>query len=119
MTAIIGQFENDVMVKGLQTKVIAERTNKDGVKEIRIARPNKKSAILKYERPTAFRVGDQPTVVDKFEFKHVYVSKGARDDGLFAKRDIKAGELVSYYSGLISNVDQFPAFFDNQTDYEV
>ena len=40
-------------------------------------------------------------------------------DGVFAKRNIRKGELISYYSGVIFNQDTDPIFFRNQTDEEL
>jgi hypothetical protein len=39
-------------------------------------------------------------------------------DGVFAKRDIKKGELILYYSGVIFNPQKDPIFFNNQTEEE-
>ena len=41
------------------------------------------------------------------------------DDGLFAKRDIKKGELVAYYNGLLFNQTENELWFDNQTGYDM
>ena len=41
------------------------------------------------------------------------------DDGLFAKRDIKKGELVAYYSGNFFNGTEMQLFTSNQTGYDM
>ena len=39
-------------------------------------------------------------------------------EGLFAKRDFRAGEQVAYYAGFMYNVTEQPVFPDNLTDEE-
>ena len=49
------------------------------------------------------------------EFKTSVPTKCPSGDGLFAKRDIKQGEVISYYNGLIFNVTEQIIFTDNMT----
>ena len=65
-------------------------------------------------------IGDQPTIMDPYEKQIVYVNTTDwGDDGLFAKRDIKKGELVAYYNGLLFNQTENELWFDNQTGYDM
>lgn len=41
-----------------------------------------------------------------------------KQDGVFAKRNIREGELISYYSGVIFNPKNNPIFFKNQSIFE-
>ena len=36
-------------------------------------------------------------------------------DGIFAKKDIKNGDLICYYSGMLYNREQTPIFHSNMT----
>ena len=53
--------------------------------------------------------------MDPYERKTIYIqdSPVATGDGAFAKRDIKSGELVCYYTGTLHGKNG--VFFDNQT----
>ena len=50
-------------------------------------------------------------------FKYVTKSE-MKQDGVFAKRNIREGELISYYSGVIFNPKNNPIFFKNQSIFE-
>ena len=121
-TALTGKFKNGVMVEGRPAKIIAERCN-DGLKEILISTPKVNSPIFSFQRNTRIRV-HQPKVMDPFEKNTVYVSETATSgDGLFARRDIEANEVVSYYSGTIwgreeTNQDERESLTLNQTGIE-
>ena len=91
-TVLIGRFENGTMVAAKPSKVIAERCRR-GIKEIRVATPTTNSPTLKYARPNRIRIGDQPTIMDPFERKNVFIADGKKEDGLFAKKDILKGYI--------------------------
>ena len=101
-TVLVGRFENETMIAAKESKIIRERCNK-GIKEIKVAKPKKDKPTFKYERPTRLRIGDQPKVMDPYSKKNFYIGDGKKDDGVFAKRDLKKGQLVMYYSGLFWN----------------
>ena len=101
-TALIGRFENDTMVAAKPSKVIAERCHR-GIKEIKVATPTANAPTLRYARPNRIRIGDQPTIMDPFERKNIFIADGKKEDGLFAKKDITKGDILVYYSGLIWN----------------
>ena len=121
-TALTGKFKNGVMVEGSPAKIIAERCN-DGLKEILISTPKVNPPNFSFQRNTRIRV-HQPKVMDPFEKNTVYVSETATSgDGSFARRDIEANEVVSYYSGTISgreetNQDEREDLIFNQTGIE-
>ena len=121
-TALTGKFKNGVMVEGSPAKIVAERCN-DGLKEIRISAPKLNSPKFRFQRNTRIRV-HQPRIMDPFEKNTVYVSETATSgDGLFARRDIEANEVVSYYSGTIwgreeTNQDERESLTLNQTGIE-
>ena len=102
------------MIAAQPTKITAERC-KDGIKHVKFAKPKANAPWLKYQRPNFLRPGDQPKVADPFEQKMIFISQGAKQDGVFARRDIREGELICYYSGTIFNPRKNPIFFLNQT----
>jgi hypothetical protein len=114
---LLGKFVDGVMISAKPTKIVAERC-KSGIKQLKFAKPKKNAPVLKYERPSRDKIGDQPSVADPFERKRVFIGKGAFQDGLYARHDIRMGELVCYYAGVISNRSVDPLFFPNQTDSE-
>ena len=102
------------MIAAKPTKILAERC-KNGIKELKFAKPEENATTFKYERPTHLRPGDQPTVADPFELRRIYIGKGVMQDGMFAKKDIRKGELICYYSGTIHNINQLPIMHPNMT----
>lgn len=116
-TVLHGHFEKGIMKEARATKIIAERCNR-GVKEIKVAEPAEVDGpVYKFHQINAIRINDQPTLMDPYERKTLYIkdSPMAIGEGAFAKRDIKAGEVVSYYSGTLHDKD---VFWDNQTQTE-
>ena len=99
VTVLLGRFEKGKMIAAKPSVTIAERCHK-GIKEIKIRHPRSNATIFKYSRPDRLRIGNQPKVMDPFTKKNIYIGDGTKDDGVFARRDIKKGELVMYYSGL-------------------
>ena len=115
-TALIGTFQDGVMITGRPSMVIAERCN-DGIKEIRVEEPKSDAPIFSYQRNTRVRIHD-PIRMDPFEKRNVYVGFTDRGDvGLFAKRNIKTKELVAYYSGTIHSWKDYSAHL-NITGYD-
>ena len=111
-TALIGSFNDGIMMAARKTRIIGERCNK-GIKEIKTAKPKPSSPLLKYFRPNQIRIADQPRVIDALDNRNVYIKMAEFGDSVFAKRDIPSGEIVAYYSGLLwTPKDLFPI---NQT----
>ena len=99
-TALVGKFKNGRMITTKESRVIRERCN-HGMKEIEIMNPRKDSPIYRYTVLSPTDIGDQPTLMDPYERKNVYIDKGIKDDGLFARKPIDKHDLVVYYSGML------------------
>ena len=82
---------------------------------MKFAQQQENAPTFKFERPTHLRPGHQPTLADPFERRRVYIGKGVMQDGLFAKKYIRNGELVCYLSGTLHNINKFPIMHHNQT----
>ena len=114
-TVYVGKFRNEQMISGRRSKIIKERC-RQGVKEIKLAKPKKDAPIMKFTRPNRIRLGDKPTVVDPYEQNHVYVkTTEGMGEGLFARKNISQGDVVAYYSGLLLNPKQTPIITKNMT----
>ena len=114
-TVLVGKFRKGHMVAARESKIIGERCN-NGIKEILVAPVNGNSPVFRYKRPNAWSIGYDYTLVDPYERRHTYIGKsGTEGDGVFAKRNIKKGELVSYFCGIIQKK---PIYFSNQTTEE-
>ena len=101
-TALIGKFKDGVMIEGKPTKVIAERCN-DGIKEIQVDQTKPDSPNFSFKRNSRIRI-HAPISMDPYEKKNVYVDITERGDGgLFARKNLKANELIAYYSGTFNN----------------
>ena len=100
-TVLVGTWIKNEMVAACESKIVAERCN-NGLKEIKV-RPVKPAecTTVKFQRPNLIRISDNPTAMDPYEKTTIYIQEGVKEDGVFAKRDIQEGELISYYSGNI------------------
>ena len=118
-TVLVGEFANGLMKRAKPSRIIAERC-KDGMKQIRWKSPKGNAPIFKFQRPTPFNIGDQPQVPDPIQVKNVYIADGKMQDGAFAKRDLKKGDLVLYYSGIIYNSTLYNEMvgYHNSSAYE-
>ena len=109
------------MIAARPTKILKERCNA-GVKEIKVAKPKKNAPTYTYNRPTRLRIGDQPKVMDELDKKNTYIGEGKKEDGVFAKKDIKKGDVIMYYSGLLWNITEQALYtrdrYKNQTMVE-
>merc|ERR1712110_21506 len=102
-TALVGQFRNGTMLSAKVSKVKRERCN-HGIKELEIEEPNADSPTFRYTTTSHTHIGDQPTLMDPYERKMIYIDDGVKDDGMFARRNISKGDLLAYYSGLTVNI---------------
>ena len=118
-TVILGKFKDGVLIEGRPARIVSERC-KNGMKEILISETDQKSPILSFKRNNNIRI-HAPKIMDPYEKQRIYVSETKRKgDGLFARRDIEADEIVSYYSGIIWTKDEFEeiSLLPNQTGYD-
>ena len=117
-TVLLGEFSNGTMIAARPTKIVAEKC-KNGIKQLKFAKPRKDAPTLKFQRPNFLRPGDQPNVSDPFERSVIYVApSGISKDGIFARKQIRQGDLIAYYAGTIFNTNSQPIFFRNQTKAE-
>ena len=116
-TVLLGKFSNGTMIAARPTKIVAEKC-KNGIKQLKFAKPRKDAPTLKFQRPNFLRPGDQPNVADPFERTVIHVAKGIWKDGIFARKQIRQGDLIAYYAGTIFNANSQPIFFRNQTSAE-
>ena len=122
-TVYLGSFKEIKMIGARATKIVAERCQ-NNLKMLKFAPPKRggDEPIFKFERPSHFCLGDQPLEVDPYEKRTVYVKDLEQfpgEQGLFAKRDIAAGEQVAYYSGVVYDDREQPTFSANMTDDDV
>ena len=115
-TGLTGEFADGKLVRGTAVIVAAERC-RGGMKEV-LTRPYSRYSDLGWEsEPRRLNdIGRRPTVSDPFERRSVYVRESSipgSGDGLFARRPFTAGQLVSYYSGVVRDID---ALRDDEDD---
>ena len=102
-TVLVGHFEKGIMKKSVAGRIIATRC-RNGIKEIKVSILNDSFPVYQYMRPTTTLVTEKPTLSDPLETSNVYVAtsnivKG--ENGLFAKKDFNATDLIAYYSGTL------------------
>jgi hypothetical protein len=119
-TALVGDFIDGVMKAAQEATVVAERCF-GGIKEVRFSQPKSHASVYFFERPTHLRFGGSPVLADPYERRMVYVKdvQDGRGDGLYVKRDVKAGQVLAYYAGMIFDTKKNPIYHDNQTDDEM
>ena len=105
-TVLLGTFKNGTMLSTKESKVVKERCNL-GMKELEIEIPNNVSPTFRYKARSMTEIGDQPTLMDPYERKKVYIDFGVKDDGVFARKDIEKDDLIAYYSGLLIDSSKF------------
>ena len=118
-TVLVGKFKDGVMLEGRPSKITAERCN-GGIKEILVSPPRSTDPVFSFKRNTRLRIHNA-TIMDPFEKNTVYVNvtmHGA-GEGLFAKRNIDAYEVVAYYTGTVWTAEEHISELSpsNQTGY--
>ena len=102
LTGLRGTFEEGVMRYATAVDVVAERCN-NGVKELKLEHSKHNSDVI-WENTgnTLYQYGKNPRVMDPQERKSVYVGQSTNpraNEGLFARKHFKHGDIVSYYGG--------------------
>lgn len=102
LTGLTGSFVNGVLQWAHAVDVVAERCN-NGIKELRFE-PAMHSPDITWTKhePNETYIGQHPTVMDPYEEKSIYFAESSiptAEHGLFANRIFSPGDLVSYYSG--------------------
>ena len=113
-TVLFGDFEKGIMKRSLAGRITATRC-RNGIKEIKVSVSNNTSSTYQYMRPTDTLITQKPTLADPLEAINVYVSdsdivKGEK--GLFAQKDFKVDDLISYYSGTLWKTNTNNLLFD-------
>ena len=75
--------------------------------EIKITKTSRfREALISYSPPNFYSFGVSPNLTDPFEKSTVYVGPSSvqgAGQGLFLRRRVRAGHLVSFFSGLVLN----------------
>lgn len=109
--AYVGHFDDFVMQAARKSKVIGEKCSERGIKELKFAEPW--GPELHYSPPTNETFTKGPQTSDPFEDITVELAPSkipGSGQGVFARRDIAAGQLACPYSGL---------FYRNKEETEI
>ena len=101
LTGLTGSFDNGVLEAATAVEIIGERCN-DGVKELKLSIDKETNIVWKNSGMGLYNYGNQPQTMDPHEKKSVYVKRSSNPrahEGLFARRKIRKGQLVSFYGG--------------------
>uniref|UniRef100_A0A0K2VGB1 SET domain-containing protein n=1 Tax=Lepeophtheirus salmonis TaxID=72036 RepID=A0A0K2VGB1_LEPSM len=122
-TAYVGTFkDDDVMLEGRAVKITHFRCN-SGVMELKFTKPKKDCTVYKSIYRTNTYYSATPHERDPMEKRNIYIGSSvnvpaiANQDAIFARRDIPAHSIVSYYSGVWETYD-LPFFTPNMTEME-
>jgi len=104
-TAIVGLWMDHILLQGKATR-LGEACRSGQTWILKFGDLN--GPVLSYSPPSHYSLGGEALQQDPFEVATVEVREsgieGAKD-GLFALRDIIAGEVLTFYSGYIINCD--------------
>ena len=104
-TGVVGQWRDHVLSAGQVTNLLSA-CRRGEVWSLTWAQPA--SPSLTYSPPSHFSYGVSPTSTDPYEERTVVVARSgteAANQGLFTVREVLAGEVLAFYSGLIINCE--------------
>jgi len=104
-TAIVGLWLDNILLQGKST-LLGEACRAGGTWELKFEELT--GPVLSYSPPSHFSLGVDPLQKDPYEGRTVEVlpsSIPGANYGLFATRDVIAGEVISFYSGYILHCD--------------
>ena len=81
--------------------------------ELQFNNQNKSENVYQYEPPDSNFITLRPTLMDPYDKRFVYISNstlGPIGDGLFAKRDIKMGEMIVTFHGTMVHLQLLTKF---------
>ena len=106
-TAVLGQWRQHVLQTG-QVTVLLSACREGAGWSLSWASPQSSSPAITYSPPSHFSYGVSPTSTDPYEARTVTVARSGTaeaNEGLFTVREVLAGEVVAFYSGLIINCE--------------
>ncbi|XP_065177251.1 histone-lysine N-methyltransferase SETD7-like [Sycon ciliatum] len=96
--ALLGQFEDGVLQEAAHATCSG-----DSVETFAIVADSSSKVQMKACMSTETQICEKPLIPDRYESATAYVAPSQipnSGEGLFAKRQLKAGELVAYYNGV-------------------
>ena len=117
-TGLRGKFINGELVEAIAVEIVAHRI-RNGIKELKFKEAEPFNVVWARDVSNETYIGTHPKITEPHERKSVYVasSNGAKDDGLFALRKFRFGDLVSFYNGVRTTEDKI--FHEEMTDEEM
>ena len=102
-TALLGSWSSGRLVQAREARLVNLHVT-DGQLEL-VVRPTggKEEVLYRQDVSTSTLISSQPHLTDPFEEKTVYVAQSGIEgagEGLFLRRDVKAGDLVAFYNGV-------------------
>ena len=109
-TVFLGRFEDRLMMDALQSTVLNVDCDKNGMLYVdKYAEPDIYSTRFYYEPPSNVSYGGGPKdVIDPYEKKWLEVKKcddPNMGEGVFTKRHIPKGIIISSYTGFVFNIE--------------
>lgn len=103
-TALVGNFDHGKMKKGHMVKFDSLR-REFGIPIPQYCEMRDTQELTKYtfDQSTRICISKSPMLMDPYETRHVYVKESntpSSGEGLWAKTDIKAGQLVTLFNGV-------------------
>jgi len=117
--AIRGKFVDGILVEGHQCDVIGSYMD-NGIMVPVFGEPS--GPAFEYEQPSIRCIALHPLLRDPWEDKKVYVSDSMLPqggEGLFAKRNIEAREVVALYNGIKFKSATYAAEHMPRSDYRI
>ena len=111
ISCIRGTWRKHLLVEGRYCEVEGVDENED--EELIIKTKDTSDVPLKYSPATFFSFGSDPVTEDPYESRTVTVKTSliaGAGQGLFARRRLRRGELVSFYGGLVLTCQELQQF---------
>ena len=102
-TALLGVWSSGRMERATEARLVNIRlTGEELELEVRQT-PGKEDLLYRQDISTSTTISSDPHLADPFEEKTVYVAQSGLEgagEGLFLRRDVQEGDLVSLYNGV-------------------
>jgi len=117
--AIRGEFKDEKLVSGQVCELLGVEVE-DGIKKPVFSECSGK--VYEYENPTIRNIADHPLLRDPWETERIYVDESELPqggEGLFAKKDFVAGDIVALYNGIKIKTSTYASEHMPHSDYRI
>ena len=108
-TAIVGQFERGLLIRGQAAEVVGEKCAEEGIKALKFSDPS--GPFYHYNPASPDSFGDEPLVGDPLDNRYTYLNKSEKyplaGEGMFAREKVPAGTVYSLFGGKMYSWEEY------------